>query len=169
MRGTTRPFVTRGTSTRTASPVSTPRFEASTLAEQDAVRTGLEVLERAALDEARQVRSLALLGRQNPAHDRGPQVRAGREHAFEPHVRRDGRDARHAREAPLRARANRRSLRGAETVACALNASRRVRVSVSRPFNTDRMTISAVTPSARPSSDAAVRNDTSARQRRERR
>ena len=57
---------------------------------------------------------------------------------------------------------------GAEIVACALSASSRVRVSASRPFKTDRMTISAVTPSARPSSDAAVLNDTSARQRRER-
>ncbi len=52
MRGMTRPSMTRGTSTRTASPVSTPRFEREHAAEQDAARAGHEILERAAVDDA---------------------------------------------------------------------------------------------------------------------
>jgi len=54
-------------------------------------------------------------------------------------------------------------------VACAFTLKSRVRVSVSRPFITDRMTISAATPSAIPASDATLMNDTTPRRLRERR
>ncbi len=58
---------------------------------------------------------------------------------------------------------------GATMLACALMLRRRVRVSVSSPFMTDRIVISAATPSAMPISDAALMNDTTPRRRRERR
>ncbi len=55
-------------------------------------------------------------------------------------------------------------------VAWALTLKSRVRVSVSRPFITDRMMMSAATPSAMPTSDATLMNETTPpRRRRERR
>ncbi len=52
-------------------------------------------------------------------------------------------------------------------VACALNVRSLSRASDSRPFMTERMTINAATPSAMPSNEAPVMNETIPLRRRE--
>ena len=167
MRGMTRPPLTRGTSTPTVSPVSSLKLEASTRPSRmrrapgtrfsSAARSTMRAKSEAAPSSAGKMPRTTAGCRFAPA-------------ASIPSSRTYGVTAVTPGAPAKRLSSSRQSgtPSGADTVACALSTSRRVRVSASRPFSTERITMSAVTPSARPSNEAAVLKDTSARQRRER-